>query len=104
MRVEEIEDAQWGWFDQPPRRTVFRRLEKASDWADRGAVTVIDAHLVFEGERRRRTSLSTVGAVERYEALVWVRRVRAHDWLVRCRTDAEAEGLVAALRRAAPAP
>jgi hypothetical protein len=103
VRVEEIEDARWGWFAEPPRRTVFRRLEKAGDWEGRGAVTVTDAHLVFDGERRRRTSLRTIGGVERYEALVWVRRIRSHDWLVQCRSDGEAKALGGALREPARA-
>ena len=100
--VDEAEDAGTGWFRSVPRRTVFRRLEtRGRTWAGTGSVSVTDTHLVFEGERRRTTSLRTIRAAERYEALVWIRRRKAHDWLVRCQTDDEAKALVVALGRSA---
>ena len=83
---------------------MFRRLESGREaWAGTGAVSVTDEHLVFEGARRRHTSLRTIRGVERYESVLWIQRRNAHDWLVRCRTDDEAKALVAALRESARA-
>ncbi|WP_179299424.1 hypothetical protein [Rubrivirga marina] len=94
-----MKDATVGWFGEPARRKVFRRLEHGpGGWDGPGAVSVTDEHLIFEGHRRRTTSLRTIRGVERYEAVVWIQRRNAHDWLVRCQADAEAKALVAALR------
>ena len=102
--ADHVRDATHAWFRSVPRRTVFRRLEtRRGDWEGSGSVSVTDIHLVFDGARARTTSRRTIRAVERYEALVWIQRRRAHDWLVRCRTDPEAKALVAALRQPAEA-
>lgn len=105
MLASDVRDATRGWFGEPPRRTVFRRLESGRKaWEGTGTVTVTDEHLVFEGARRRRTSLHTIRGVERYEEAVWIHRRNAHDWLVQCQDDDEAKALVAALRQSPEAP
>lgn len=81
----------------PARRTVLRRLADADGWRGPGTVTVTDRQLVLDGPSRHRATLATVEAVDRAGTLVWVRRRRAHGWLLRCRTEADAEAVAAAL-------
>lgn len=97
MLAAEGRAAERGRFFRPPRRAVIARLVEADgDWAGPGDVGLDGRRLVFEARtERRRTSLRTVEAVERRDAVLWVRRRRAHDWLVRCRSVPEAEGLEA---------
>ena len=59
--------------------------------------------MVFDGSPTRRTSLRTVESVVRRGEVVWVRRRRAHDWLIRCADDRDAVAVVRRLRSAAGA-
>ena len=59
--------------------------------------------MVFDGSPARRTSLRTVESVVRRGEVVWVRRRRAHDWLIRCADDRDAVAVVRRLRSAAGA-
>ncbi|WP_420456123.1 hypothetical protein [Rubrivirga sp.] len=102
-RTRETAATSTGWWifrqDEPatPSQVVGALAEAPAEWEGSGPVRVTATHLVFEGERPRRTSLKTVTGAVRAGTSVWVQRRRAHDWLVECRTDAEAEALVDAL-------
>lgn len=81
----------------PPRPdAVVRALAGRSvAWAGTGGARVTDTHLVFEptfeaAGTRRRTSLDTVEGVVVAGPIVWVRRRRAYDWLVRFASEADA--------------
>ncbi len=93
----EVGGAERHWVLKPSRRTVLQRLANEEDWPGHGSVRVSDEHLILDGADRNRASRTTIQAVERSGVLVLVRRRQAHDWIVRCRTAAEAEALVAAL-------
>ena len=82
---------------------MVRRLSRRADWQGPGAVGLTDQSLVFDGPRTRRTSLRTIESVVRRGETVWLRRRRAHDWLVRCASEADAVALADALRQAGAA-
>ena len=81
--------------------SAVRQLAEVPDgWSGPGPVAVTATHLVLgEGGARRRASLHTVEAVEHEGDAVWVRRRRAHDWVVRYADAAEAARLAEALGR-----
>ena len=54
--------------------------------------------MVFDGSPTRRTSLRTVESVVRCDQVVWVRRRRAHDWLIRCADERDAAAVENHLR------
>ena len=77
----------------PPRpEDVARALaDTTATWAGPGRARATDTQLVLEGAgQERRTSLATVEDVVADGRVLWVRRRRAHDWLVRCETEADA--------------
>ena len=97
--------ATWaGWWlfrrRTPPRpEAVAQRLaDNTEAWAGPGQVRATDRHVVFEAGRfRRRASLRTVDGVTLAGRVLWVRRRRAHGWLVWFETGADAERLRDAL-------
>ncbi len=61
-------------------------------WDAPGLVALTDEHLVLHGpDGLRRTSLHTITAAEWGGAFVWVRRRRAHGWLLSLKSEADAE-------------
>ncbi len=60
-----------------------------------------DRQMVFDGSPTRRTSLRTVESVVRRDEVVWVRRLRAHDWLIRCADERDAVAVAERLQRPA---
>ena len=99
MLADEVREAERHVFFSPRPRTVVERLgaRRTLLWADHSEVAVSNSHLRFEGRRTRHTSRSTIEAVIRAGDLIWIQRRSAHDWLVRCPTEADAVALVAAL-------
>jgi len=65
-----------------------------------GDIRVTPEHVVFRlpGGRDRTTSRRTIRQVVHDGRLVWIQRQNAHDWLVRCRSEADAERLEQMLR------
>ena len=81
--------------------TVVRRLSRHVEWRGPAEIGLTDAVLVFDGDPTRRTSLRTVESVVRRDEVVWVRRRRAHDWLIRCASERDAVRLAEAVRAGA---
>ena len=102
MLAAELERAQDGplWLRRRWGGVLEWLSEREAGWSGPGLVALTDRALVFDGGPRRTTSLGTVRDVRRHHEYVWVGRARAHDWLVRCATPADAERLTARLREA----
>lgn len=95
---------QTGAVRRPPGRptsTAARLGAAEAAWRGPGTVRLTKTRLVFEDdEGRGRSRLATVRAVERDGALLWVHRRRAHDWIARFASAADARRIEAALREA----
>ena len=103
--TDEVAGASYSWIGAASPSTVAKRLGQDSDalWqrADVGTVEIDADHLTLRrrvGTFDRRSALRTVEVVHRRGALLWVRRVRAHDWLLRCPSGRDAERMVHAFR------
>ena len=84
----------------PPRRagSVAERLAESGAWLGPGDVGVEDGRLVLRGPTTNTAGLATIEEVVQDDDLVWVRRRRAHDWLVACASEADAQALAESLR------
>lgn len=81
-------------------RHLARELRRGRDlkWGGPGTVRLDGEQLVFEDDdRAARTSLSTIEAVERDGPHLWIKRRRAHDWLIWFENAADAERIEAAV-------
>ena len=95
----------WSPAAPPDPRETVRALDARDDaWDGLGEAAVTGTHLVFRGDRTRRTSLPTVSDVVADGCLLWVLRPRAHDWLVRFETSADAERVRSAVLRGRERP
>ncbi len=100
-RVLDAEERRRGvrWYGTASQKQLAERLAEAPvAWPGTGAVIVDATRLIFDDQRRRQTaSLSTITSVVRHGTAVWVRRRRAHNWLVECASESDAKGLHKAL-------
>ncbi|WP_412060925.1 hypothetical protein [Rubrivirga sp. IMCC45206] len=100
-RVLDVEERRRGvrWFGTVSQTELAERLAEAPvTWTGAGSVFVDATRLVLDDPRRRQTaSLSTITSVVRHEDTVWVRRQRAHNWLIECASEADAKRLHTAL-------
>ena len=84
-----------GWLrpaaERDDRAHVLGVLARSpAEWPGAGAIALTDRHLVLDGRPRQRAALATIAAAEWEGRVVWVRRRRAHDWLLEMETEAEA--------------
>ncbi len=93
-----------GRFESRTEAATRQLAEARSAWDGPGPVSVTQTHLVLGTDcHRRRASLATIATVAHEGRAVWVRRRRAHDWLVRCEDEADAARLADAIRAATDA-
>ena len=77
--------------------------DREGAWGGPGTAAIDDRRLILAGDHRRHASLRTIERVRRSRRHVWVERTHAHDWLVRCATEADADRLAALLQEAVEA-
>ena len=105
-----VEEVQWVWAGpKTDARSFWQRLvspaappdpgetvraldARDAAWDGPGRASVTHSHLVFEADgSTSRTSLRTVVGVVARGRTLWVRRRRAHDWLVRFEAASDAD-------------
>ena len=93
-----------GRFESRAQAATRQLAEAPEGWGGPGPVSVTGTHLVLgAGGQRWRASLDTITTLVDAGDAVWVRRRRAHGWLVRCADEAAAAELSAAIRAATDA-
>ena len=102
LLLDEILEAGMSWRGERTREGLREQLARLQGWSDTGSLSLSGKQLAFEGAVPHYTTLKTIEGIEWSGRAVWIRRRRAYDWLLRCRTREDAEALVARLHAVRP--
>ena len=102
LLVDDILEAGMSWRGERTRQGLREQLARLEGWSDAGFLSLSDHQLAFEGAVPHYMTLKTIEGIEWSGRVVWIRRRRAYDWLLRCRTREDAEALVARLHAVRP--